>query len=390
MLTKLTCILTLFILYSCSNNPDYKLLSSNYSHEKISLQIKSVHIPIDSLGMTYYRKISLFREDSTNFLVGYHKVLHALDVYDLDGRKFIKRIYLAKEGPDKINDVVGLYAVNFDTIFINDYFAIVLIDDRGSIKEEIPISDKKLFTQNKIPYGTLTSTLNFGVNFLPGINSFLLFFSPASRNLSQKAAQKIPFAAELSLNGQKLTLLPLKYSPYYYKSKEGWGNMYQPNLTVYKDLIIFNFPIEPNIYSYNLVTGKFNKYGAQSKLTQNLSEPFTTGSDPNMYIVKNTLFFKTIYDPYRNLYYRIHWGKCKIKKNATEFNTPYDKKLYLMVFDNSFKIIKEIQLSEYTYLPYGYFCTEEGLFISSAHPLNKNISPNYLSYDLYKFKKESF
>lgn len=389
MLVKISLLLIQMLFISCSNNDSFELLPGNESNEKIDLTIEKINIPLDTIGMTYYRKVSIFNLDSENYLIGLHKAFHSLDIYNIDKRQFIKRIVLEKRGPIMIQHIGSIYAINFDSILIDDYYSLVLMDTSGKVKKRIPLSEESFFLKNNIPYGDLTSTLNFGIIYRQKPKSVLLYYAPKNSRYYSDKCLKMDFLGELFLNKEKLTLLPLKYSRYYFNSKFGYGDMFQPNLTIYQDLVIYNFPVESNIYTYNLDTKTFNKYGAKSRFSKNLVEPFKKGFDPNQFAVKSTVFFKTVYDPYRELYYRLHWGNCDIKKNSVEFNTLYDKELYLMVFDNYFNVITEIELQSDRYLPFGYFVTNEGLFLSGGHPLNTESNSNYLQYDLFVFKKES-
>ncbi|MCD6579642.1 DUF4221 family protein, partial [bacterium] len=186
-------VIVLIFNIACSYHTGYKLLPSYYSPKRVNLKIKNVNISLDPLGMTYYRKISVFNKDSTNYLIGYHNELHALDIFNIDKRKYLKRIVLVKDGPDAIQHVGSLCAINFDSIFLNDFNTLVLLDINGSVKRRFKLNSKSLYKRNNIPYGVLTTTLNFGLKYLKKHNSVLFYYFPADYKNFSRGYLDLPF-----------------------------------------------------------------------------------------------------------------------------------------------------------------------------------------------------
>lgn len=381
----------LVLLINCTSESNFELLESQKKSTSIVEKIIQISIPADSVGMQYYRRISTYFNDSVYYFIGYHEIINALDLYNISERKFVKRIELAEKGPNSINSINSIFIHNLDSIFIEESSSLVIIDTIGKIRRRINLRGEEIFNNNKIPYGIFTSTLNFSIKYSSKNNTVLLYYAPREFEYFSNKYLMTSFLGEISLANitPKITLLPLKYSSYYLKGKDiGFGSMFQPNVTIYKDLIVYNFPIESNIYTYNLYTGDTHKFGAKSVFSNNLVEPYSENQDRNTHLVKSTIFLKTIYDPYKKLFYRIHWGNCENKNNSMELNTLSHKPLYLMVFDQDFNVLKEIKLEDNKYLPFGYFLTDEGLFISSGHPNNEDVDFNKLQFDLFIINHE--
>lgn len=376
---------------SCSLKNNFELLESKTNNNSIKLKKKQINIPTDSIGMQYYRMISTYYDGTVWYYIGFHGIINALDLYNISDRKFVKRIELEEEGPGSIKYLNSIFIHNLDSIFIEEESSLVIIDTTGKIRRRINLREEEIFNNNKIPYGVFTSTLNFSIKYSSKNNTVWLYYAPRELEYFSNKYLITPFLGEISLANvtPKITLLPLKYSSYYFEGKDvGFGSMFQPNVTSYNDLIVYNFPIESNIYTYNVNTDETNEFGAQSGFTKNLAEPYSENPDQNLHLVNNPVFFKTIYDPFKKLYYRIHWGNCETMKNSTEFNTLSDKPLYLMVFDKEFNFLKEIELENFKYLPFGYFLTDEGLFISTGHPMKKESDFSNLQFELFVFENE--
>ncbi len=385
-------VISLILTINCTSRGNFELLESKFnSNVTLNLERFQINIPTDSIGMHYYRRISTYYDGTVWYYIGFHKILNSLDLYNISDKKFVKRIMLDERGPNSITALKSIFIHNLDSIFINDANSLVVIDTAGIIKRKINSPEKELFKNNKLPFGIITSTLNFNITFLNKRKTVLFYFAPREFKYFSSKYIMTPFLGEISLNNSnpRISLLPVKYSNYYLSGENiGFGTEFQPNISVYKDLLIYNFPIESNIYTYNFCTGDIRKFGAKSSFSENLGEPFQGEQDESMHLLKNVIFLKTIYDPYKNLFYRLHWGNCEIMKNSTEFNALFDKPLYLMVFDQDFNLLKEVELENYKYLPYGYFVTEEGLFISTGHPMNKEFDFKNLQLELFVFKNE--
>ena len=91
----------LFIIYGCEQNTAEGIKS--VSKEKFIALVDTISIEISSeqLGKYYNFHIS-----DDNYLIGYNKHLHRLDVFNLDQRAYSYSVQLEKRGPNGILSVL--------------------------------------------------------------------------------------------------------------------------------------------------------------------------------------------------------------------------------------------------------------------------------------------
>ena len=199
-----------------------------------------------------------------------------------------------------------------------------------------------------------------------------------------------PFIAEFNLRSLLVSLIPVYYSSYFKNSYIGY--LSTPNVTFLNDMVYYCFSGESNIYSHKLETNYTSTYGGRSKYSKSMAEPISPKSSFEKKLrhrLVSATFFNVIYDPYRDLFYRLHYGNIEYKVSEKYNSTFNDKNLHLMIFNNEFQLIKEIKLEDYTYLPEFYGISEHGLFLNANHGLNKNLSPDYSNFKLFKIKYEN-
>jgi len=145
---------------------------------------------------------------------------------------------------------------------------------------------------------------------------------------------------------------------------------------------IYSFPIDHNLFIYenNSIVEKTN---AKSKFLND----FITTPDNLLLDIQHTMklyitapyYREVIYDRYRNLYYRVaDIGNDKIKKNGKQ-QLYSDKNWSLIIMNDKFKIINEIQFSNKTNLA-SILPVKEGLLIINSTRKDK------LVLDLYEVK----
>ena len=75
-----------------------------------------------------------------------------------------------------------------------------------------------------------------------------------------------------------------------------------------EQMIYYNFPIESNMYRFNKSNHLIQTFGGKSQYTKNQAGPELkmTMEAVDKYKIENIHFHEPIFDPYRNLIYRIH------------------------------------------------------------------------------------
>ena len=382
-----------FIVYSicsisCSGNSSYKNLKAKDAKEQtIKFSVEDVRIPIDSLSYPSYSIYQNIIIDGESYLAGYNTRMHSIDIFNLDTKSFSRHIKIELQGPNEIGNLDGFCIQSWDSIFIYSLGKLYLMDDSGSINWSLNMM--KLKPTNGEP-GTLASTIGFGLNFSKNRNSVFFNFIPRNVEFGTKEFYSLPFIAEFHLDNNSLTLLPVKYSDYFVNNYTGYLSV--PNFSFFNDRIYYCFSGESNIYSYDLNTNETNIYGGRSKFTKSLAESIPRNSTFDQKLrhrLTSATFFNITYDPFRDIFYRLHYGNLDYSISNETNNTFNDKSLYLMIFNKEFELLEEIKLDNYTYLPEFCGISEEGLFLNSNHEMNEKFSADYSNFKLFKIFWES-
>lgn len=369
-------IIILFAFISCKNetsdlNPNkYSRLAENIEIRK---QTKVFHIDEQTLN-TYQVSSSYIDDNNTEYIVSYNSITHNLDVININNDS-ISHIKLVKEGINGIfPEVSGLYVHNMDSIFIYSQYKIFQIDRTGELIQKItpPVPDGGFIM--------MFSNFSLGINSLYYNNVrksiFYLAFNESDENqyfvyeyflLEDKFIQRKINGTELETN---------------IRTDYGWRQM--PNISYTDYNIIYNYPINSNIYTINIESGEQHSFGAQSKYTDNRAKKTTsplTFESADRNLIESVHFFNILYNKSHDVYYRLHLGEgdYHVKENThTQFSS---KPIYLMLFDNEFNVIDEIGLEK---LKYDYF-TSWGMLNSGLYLIEReNLESNQDTGDIIK------
>jgi len=171
---------------------------------------------------------------------------------------------------------------------------------------------------------------------------------------------------EYFLNDKNLKIYELSGSDYDTDiwSSYGWKNA--PNVTFSDDLIIYNYPIESNIYTINMNDNSKQTHGGKSKNTKNIVHrlPKNTVLNAERHKIENVHFFEIAYNPLLNLYFRIHVDRNDYTHDIDPFYLFCKKDMYLMIFNSKFEVVYESKLPSNRYSIIMSWCTvKEGLLM---------------------------
>ncbi|MBS3742649.1 MAG: DUF4221 family protein, partial [Candidatus Cloacimonetes bacterium] len=143
-------------------NKSYKNIDNKLAkNSSIQISKEDIHIPIDSITYPSYSIYQNVFVNGTNYLAGYNRDMHSIDVFDLNEKEFFKHIKLDKQGPNGLRGLTGFCIHNWDSIFVRGARKLHLIDSVGLVKHSI-----NLPKYEKEVKGTLTAGINFGLHYL--------------------------------------------------------------------------------------------------------------------------------------------------------------------------------------------------------------------------------
>ncbi len=374
----------LVIFHSSCSSPDkpYKKETSANGQSFKSVDSSSVSIEVDTTQLSADKFHAVY---NTSYL-GYNHKAHALDFFDLASKLPTNSVKLDILGPNGLKEISGLIYHNNDSIFVLTENIIALIDATGRINRRIQIN-RGLDGVNELfkEYVAVNSD---------AINSFL--FNPANSSLylpgynrkhsaSSSKHYRSPVVLEINLNPKTpVKLVEVTYPHLYVENF--YGYMDQPSLSmVTPSSVSVSFPIEPNLYTYDLLKKELKAFGGSKIGNDSLAKPlkwdaFEDEDQKMRHYWESPFYGPLLYDRTDNLYYRLNLRAMNyIAKNGV-FPSFNDKQKALTIFNKQLEIIGEIALNDPNYFIQGAFVTPAGLHIPYYS------DKTHLSFKVFKFK----
>lgn len=371
----------LLCISSCQIGKDGKLKENVYS-DKIDFNQKEVLFSpqTDILFLKEYFLSSSYHQDSADVFVSYNYKRNALDFLDLkDGT--ISQTKLEPEGPKAIGRIYDIFVHNMDSIWICGMQDVFLINKAGELMKKIPLIIEP------------TEGLCIDTNY--AISTIKLYYNNERKSLFYTTGGLSDdvwrfYVNELSLTGSnEIKRYKLSLSDVEPKIDGSYGYMTKPNITFNDNKILYNFPIESNIYVLDLKTGENHIYGGSSKYTEN-----TAHKDPSLhsfeasqkYDVENLHFYEVMYIPKYDLYCRLHLNGIEFDVNKNREELYNSKDIFLTVFNSKFEVVNEIKLpsKRYSYLTAWCPLNNGFLIFANNYYLDASASENNILFDIYE------
>jgi hypothetical protein len=356
-------VFLLLLLFGCSQNAQNNGTQNN-AENSYQISMDTIWIPIDENCLGSYS----FTAINGDFFYGKNNFLNTIDVFDLRTKKTVRNIPIQKEGPHGI-PMIDDFVVNDSLLIIDGRTHFFQVDFQGSIVQKIPKKDFNV--ENKYEGYTIdqlrpVSISNFrNLVYLSQSNELIIpLYNKSIQDLRLKYAGFC--AVAVHLNTKNVELLPIPY-PELFKQKRNYGNLDEIQLTVKGDSIVYNFPNSSEIHLFNRKTKRISDYTIDSKYTPNRSDVLDFHADRSRimdHYLKSTFFHRIVYDPYRNLFFRLHASKCESDRFLE------DRNFYLVIMNDSFEKLDEIVLPSTVYPIYNV--TKKGLLFSFLKPLDED------------------
>jgi len=346
------------------------------SSQKVKYSIDTIKISLDTIAMNPYY---IFDKKEDTF-VGYNSNGHCIDVYDFKSRKQVSRIQLASDGPHGMNAIESIDFVNWDSLFLYTRGQLIIADSSSKVVFRGNLFAKELLDE----FGELNTNSNFSLSYDHKRKSVLFFsvWHPTELRLVKSIVTEYSLVSTIQS-------LPIMYSDYFLDNNARLGHLAYINASPSRNgHLVYNFLYESNIYDYDFQTMETKIFGAEPSFERGLADPFDIDEANNneweRHAIMSPHYFQVLYDPFRDLYYRFHWGG--IDPPAKDDASALDKPLYLIVFDREFKKMEEIRLPNDTYRIHTWFVDKYGLNISPTHPRNNLAREDILTYHVFKFE----
>lgn len=350
-------LLIIIIIHSCNEkgrwaNKNKSIL--NYSLDSFYIDLTARELP------TYFHFSNIKNETSgSNIFIGYNNFEHSFDFFDLKKKILIKKVFLDSNGPNAISSPSEFIFIDNNTILIRGVPFYYKVDTLGKVIERRRMNDlskgKNFVFINFMELGYPENSIAYGNE---RIYSYIL---PLKDNFWEKKFYQQPIFVAINLEKNLTDFIPV-----YYPSQAANGKLFgyklKPYILFLDNCLLYNFPFSSRIYKYHLSNKKLEEFDIISNYTDNESESLSfskfKGNYESLEVDKHFLyslhFHKIVYDPYKNLFYRIHSLPIENDPKNRSSN-------YMCIFNTNFEKIGEIKLPEKNLFINNYFPTERGI-----------------------------
>jgi len=384
---RLLCLLLFTSPFFCActeqSGQSYQLIRPDPSPFSLDYSIEKINIPIDSVSPNTFISPQFKQLDRQSYIFSYNPNRHSLDVYDTKRQAFLPPVLLEREGPNGIESVNSYFVHKWDSIFILTDQYLCLIDSLGQV---LHTYHTHLPPEGKYVLSSVQSMGRFDIYYYAPRQQIFAFYHPTFIPLNQAAYYEAPIEASLDLRSEQISPLPVYYAPLYRQGNTYFGYLNMPMRTPTDSLFIYTFPADPNLYVYDRLSGNQRAYGGKSKYAPEPPKslpPNEERSEKKMqHMIESTMYFNVLYDPQRRLYYRFHFPAVDFHRQDGTYNGFEDKKPVLMVFDDQFRLVQEVEMPDYNFDAIFSFVSTEGLWI----PASQNEQEDFISYDIWQFR----
>ena len=200
-----------------------------------------------------------------------------------------------------------------------------------------------------------------------------------------------PVSVAINMNTKEEKKLPFDYPDYpgsevklkRYGMEASYSRCYDGQRFIY------SFHYDENIYVATPEHDSIRKVSVKSKYFDKVQLPDELTASPEDFCV-NAWYNNLLYDPYREVYYRIAYPPSTLDKGVRPMElVQFGRKNFsIIILDKDFRILGETLFPDNTYNPTIMLVRPEGLYISDSHYLNPQFNDDILSFRKFELKEE--
>lgn len=358
-------------LWGCVKQPP---LPSLFSLEKSESRLS---FPLNTHTKTLIYTLTPYTDaDGKEYLSFQNEYRNEILFYDMQTGSYRFTVAPALDGPDGVGRFVGYHIHTLDSIFLTslDVPEIAWVDRNGKLGGKIEYAHASDGTSLS-KFQSLTSY--YTPLFL--INNELYLISGPNRWIDQA-----PVSAAIDLRTRSVEALPFFY-PHFPGAdnpakqagvEEYFSRCYDGKRWIY------SFYFDENLYVASFRHDSVRRVPAKSRYIDRVEQIDDYGRVTFRDLCENPNYGNLLYDPYREVYYRIAYPATEIseKVNAHELLLYGRKKFSILILDKQFRKIGETLFPDYTYNSLLLFIRKDGLYISDSHPMNPAYDDDTLSF----------
>jgi hypothetical protein len=311
---------------------------------------------------------------------------NSVDVYEEATGKLSKRFRFEREGPGGISQIRTTVVKSRDSIFVIGKFHIAnskLINWKGEIINSRPINFE--WGENKY------NIVNHVSNIIPVENFWYITIGPLFDIGNPKSFnQSISFEYRYDIKGQNLEELPVFEPENYANQPHNFYSVVPSRVVDKENRLVYSWPEDEKIEVRSLQkidsVFRFNAHINVFGELLNGSRSGPSGMDQLKEALDHVLYVKILYDPYRNLFYRIAslpTGEYKPEdlRHWTAFGR---NRIGIIILDMNFQIAGYEILPAGKYNCYRAFVGKKGLYLSKNNIFREDFDENLLEYAIFE------
>ena len=360
----------------------YEEKKINNSGLEGSLKLEKIEWEINVNDTPVFRHFAVKNIGDETIFVYFNNATKKLNLTSVLQHKLIKEIDV-NSIITKDNNLESVYFHNFDSIFLQQMYNINLIDTCPTQAFKVPINQSKnpKMMLNNLGYGLPMIYDSLANQLLLGQYSLRYAFY-------DKKYFRQNIEATFNLSTQQFDETPFPYSKKYLEAYYGFA--ISAHRLVKDNYSIFTFQADPNIYVVNRCTGEVSVKAGKSAFhtaIQEMSLKYKNDSNKKMaHLTLSPLYLELFWDKYRKLYYRFFLKEQPDCNPDGTYNAWRNKKKILMVFNEDFTLLKEIELEDYLSHHYA-FVAPQGFFIKADNSKQTNQNLKSILFEVLKFEK---
>ncbi len=380
MFRRLLFLIILLVIFCACHHYEN---NSNRSYNLEKVDTFSLPLPNDKSQNIRSLQFYISKIQTKSYLACVFHKDTSIYIYDLEKSLIADTININLKFGRGIN---GFDILSQDSIYITVRKSnkVLLVDKNGQILNRWVIED----TTSNIDY-------RFGSN----LNSLKVASDKVfgMRKVSVRRYSDIyNFTPEVIYSLQKGNILnytgewPQKYkaSGFWHFVGSSYGRALSPN-----NKIIISFPVDHHLYIYSS-DSLVKKVKVPSRYLGNYNFPSFDKSKRTQtgyklkYVSTLGRYNRLLFDPYRNVYYRLCLHPQKFNNEDGSQNMHIDRAWSIMVLDTNFNILTEKKFPPKKFNFRNVAVIDKGILVSNNHEARSNYQPNKLSFTLFELQKD--
>ena len=327
---------------------------------QMGYRVDTLSVSVDEETSYLYNRFTTFYDRDDFYLVAYNRIKHKIQFFDLDKKRETRSIVLERGGEHAVSDIQNLIVHSLDSIFVFDSGNMSILNRKGEVFYKVNLFELA-YKDMRPDFSDFTSK-----PFFNKMRKSVILGN--SHGLGANADLDNSFLLEFDLQTKSYSELNFSHAEFYKNAEGDFGPFSQVNFSSVSDeTIVFNYKVESSIYRQNIGENEPQRFNGSISSIPSLANRFTASSefhDVMRYRHETARYYGVLYDPYRELYYRVHRTGKPYKES--ERNVLRNTTFYLSVFDRNLKLLKEINLGSNIYTQFSWFVAPQGFCINAA------------------------